>query len=410
MNFIENLILDFQSHWWLYLSMPVVAAIIGYTTKLVAIKMMFEPIEFLGIKPIGWQGIIPRKAARMATIACETMTARLISPREIFAKLDPYGISKEIQQPMLVLVEKIVETVMNHYEPDFWNSMPIVARQVLITKVQMDAPAKVRQVMADMQENIDEVFDLKDMVVTNLTRDKRLLNRMFQEAGDKEFKFIAHSGIYFGFTIGIIQMFAWMLTKSTYVMPVFGLFTGWFTDWLALKMVFNPKKRTKYPGIFPWQGLFIKRRKEVAAAYAKLIADEILTPRNMMNAILTGPLSDNLFELIQKHVKEMVDEQSGVLKPMVVFAVGTEKYNAMKESVVAELMVALPDTLRHVEQYAHDALDICNLLTSKMQELTEEEFEGLLRPAFQQDEWILITVGAVLGFLVGELQVFLVTH
>ena len=39
-----------------------------------------------------------------------------------------------------------------------------------------------------------------------------------------------------------------------------------------------------------------------------------------------------------------------------------------------------------------------------MQELTPEEFEGVLRPAFKQDEWILITVGAVLGFLVGELQ------
>ena len=45
-----------------------------------------------------------------------------------------------------------------------------------------------------------------------------------------------------------------------------------------------------------------------------------------------------------------------------------------------------------------------------MQQLTEEEFEGVLRPAFQQDEWILITVGAVLGFLVGEMQVFLMTH
>jgi hypothetical protein len=42
--------------------------------------------------------------------------------------------------------------------------------------------------------------------------------------------------------------------------------------------------------------------------------------------------------------------------------------------------------------------------------LSAEEFEGLLRPAFEQDEWILITVGAVLGFLVGELQIFLLEH
>ncbi|TPS15715.1 DUF445 domain-containing protein, partial [Acinetobacter baumannii] len=33
------------------------------------------------------------------------------------------------------------------------------------------------------------------------------------------------------------------------------------------------------------------------------------------------------------------------------------------------------------------------------------EFEGMLRPAFKEDEWALIAVGAVLGFVVGELQI-----
>ena len=42
--------------------------------------------------------------------------------------------------------------------------------------------------------------------------------------------------------------------------------------------------------------------------------------------------------------------------------------------------------------------------------LTPEEFEGVLRPAFQADERTLIIVGAILGFLVGELQVLMVEH
>lgn len=39
-----------------------------------------------------------------------------------------------------------------------------------------------------------------------------------------------------------------------------------------------------------------------------------------------------------------------------------------------------------------------------MQIHDEAQFEKLIRPAFQQDGWILHTVGAVLGFLVGEMQ------
>ncbi|MBV8063674.1 MAG: DUF445 domain-containing protein, partial [Nevskia sp.] len=194
------------------------------------------------------------------------------------------------------------------------------------------------------------------------------------------------------------------------VMPIFGGFTGWFTDWLALKMIFNPKQPTRYLGLVTWQGLFLKRRKEVAAEYGRLIAREVVTARNVFEAVLRGPLSDRLFNMVTKQVQRMVDEQAGVARPFVVFAVGSGKYQSMKKMVAEELMKRLPETIKHVESYAADAMDLEHTLVGKMQELSPEEFESLLRPAFQQDEWILITVGAVLGFLVGELQVFVMLH
>ena len=202
----------------------------------------------------------------------------------------------------------------------------------------------------------------------------------------------------------------WALTHNAWVIPLFGLFTGWFTDWLALKMIFNPKKPTRYLGLFEWQGLFLKRRKQVAARYGALVASEIVTPAAVIEAILKGPLSDRLFGLVQKQVQRTMDEQAGLAKPLVVFAVGSTKYQEMKRTVADKVMEHLPETLGHMEAYAEEAMDLKNLLVNKMQELTEEEFEGLLRPAFQQDEWILITVGAVLGFLVGELQVNVMLH
>jgi hypothetical protein len=66
--------------------------------------------------------------------------------------------------------------------------------------------------------------------------------------------------------------------------------------------------------------------------------------------------------------------------------------------------------MKSMEAYAADAIDIENTLVSRMQELTPEQFEGLLRPAFEQDEWILIAVGAALGFIVGEIQVQVMLH
>jgi len=264
--------------------------------------------------------------------------------------------------------------------------------------------------MVDLKNNIDDMFDLTDMVVRALMRDKRLLNRIFQEAGHEEFRFIARSGIYFGFVIGCVQAVTWALTHSPWVMPLFGGFTGWFTDWLALKMIFYPKKPTKYLGLFTWQGLFLKRRKEVAAEYGALIAAEVVTPRNVLEAVLRGPFPDRLFHMVTKQVQRSIDEQAGIVRRVVMFAVGSRQYRDMKQMIADKIVETLPDTLRHMEGYVGTAMDLRSTLTVKMQELTEDEFEALLRPAFQQDEWILITVGAVLGFLVGEMQVQVMLH
>lgn len=403
----QALLDDISRNWFLYASMPLVAAAIGYGTKLVAIRMMFEPIEFVGLKPpyFGWQGIVPRNAERMATIACDTMTSRLLSPRDVFGKLDPARVAREIETPLLAMVEEITHEVATSYQPGMWEVMPQVLRGMIVKRIKGDAPKVVGEIMREIQTDLDRVFDLKGMVVRNLVRDKTLLNRIFREVGATEFRFIAHSGIYFGFAIGIVQAVTWALTHSPWVMPLFGGLTGWLTDWLALKMIFRPKEPTRYFGVFTWQGLFLKRRREVAAEYGRLIADEIITPQAVLEEVLSGPLSDRLFTLVQKHVQKSVDEQAGMAKPLVAFAIGGARYVEMKKVVAQKMMLRLPETMKHVEDYAEGAMDVRNTLVTKMQELTSDEFENLLRPAFQQDEWILIAVGAVLGFMVGEMQV-----
>lgn len=407
----EQIVADVQLNWLLYVTMPFIAAAIGYGTKVLAIRMMFQPIEFVGIRPwLGWQGIVPRKAAAMAAIACDTMTSKLIRPQDIFGKLDPERVAAEIEKPLLETVEDITREVAAHYSPGLWEAAPEAVKQLIIRRIQAEAPQLVEGIMADLKANIDSVFDLKDMVVTNLMRDKAMLNRIFLEAGAAEFRFIRNSGIWFGFIIGCVQAVVWAVTQNPWVIPLFGGFIGWFTDWLALKMIFYPKYPKRYFGLFEWQGLFLKRRAEVSEQYGRLIAREVVTPRNVIDAILRGPASDHLFSMVQKHVQRAVDDQAGVARPFMVFAVGSGRYQEMKRVVAEDIMKRLPDTLRHVEKYAGEAMDIEHTLASKMKTLSMEEFEGLLRPAFQQDEWILIAVGAALGFLVGELQVQLMLH
>ena len=59
--------LSFHEPLWVYISIPLAAAFVGWVTKIVAVKMIFYPVEFKGIPPyLGWQGQIPSHAAKMA--------------------------------------------------------------------------------------------------------------------------------------------------------------------------------------------------------------------------------------------------------------------------------------------------------------------------------------------------------
>ena len=407
---MSGVVADLVEHWYIDLSIPLVAAVIGYVTKLVAIRMMFQPLEFVGLRPyLGWQGLVPRRAAYMASVAVDTMTRELISAREVVSRLDPELVAKEIAEPMRKATEEITREIMSEYQPGVWDAMPEPVQRLVISRAQAETPRIIREVLTDIQQDVDAVFDLKYMVITNLVSDKALLNRVFREAGRKEFRFIARSGIYFGATIGLLQMTLWVLFHEPLIMPAFGLFVGWCSDWLALKMIFNPKRPIRLFGI-EWQGLFLKRRREVAADYGALIADEIITARKVIQAILTGPLSDRVFAMINKQVQLAMDRTTGFAKPLVVLSIGSSRYQQMKRSIAAKVMDRLPETMSYIEDYARDSMDVRNLLIEKMQQLDELQFEALIRPAFEQDEWILIMVGALLGFVMGEAQALVLEH
>jgi uncharacterized membrane protein YheB (UPF0754 family) len=409
---LHSIAADLAEHWPIYLSMPFVAAAIGYVTKRVAIEMMFRPLRFVGVKstPVGWQGVLPRNAARMATIATELLTTNLIDVAEIFRRLDPDQLAKEIEKPLLVTVEDLTVEIIDQYQPGLWQRLPETARSLLLRQVRAEAPRLVRRIMAEIGQDIDSVLDINDMAVRHLTRDKDLLNRLIRDIARHELRFIANCGLVFGFLLGVLQMVVWALTHSTLTMPLFGLIVGWLTDWLALKMIFYPRQPRRFLGMLTWQGVFQRRREDVAIDYGRLIAGEVLTTERMIEAVLRGPRSDRLFALIQREVEGAIDEQVRVARPLVTLTVGTRRFEEVKLAATAKVIQRLPDTLREAEGYATRALDVRNTIVEKMRQLTPLEFEMLLRPAFKQDEWKLIAVGAIIGFLVGELQVFAFVH
>lgn len=399
----------------LFASIPISSGLVGWGTNVMAIKMTFYPIEFVGIRPIGWQGIIPSKATKMAVKSVDMLTTKLLKIEERFGLVKPERIALEMGPSLDKLARQITDEVMQAQAPTIWSSTPKFVKTQIYENITNELPQLVIQMMDDIKENINELLDLKTIGVTALTKNKALLNDMFIRCGKEEFKFIEKSGLYFGIPFGLVQMglaiyFVSVMKIGTpwWLLPLFGLIVGYATNWLALKLIFEPLYPRKYLfGLFEFQGLFIKRQPEVATEYAKIVSGDILTTERLFEFMVRGPGANRLAEIVRDNLEKSIDTTINSTRGLVKWVVSDKQLEVIKNIAVYRFMQELPLSIRDTFAYAEEAIDMENMLEEKMAGLTEKEFEGFLRPVFQEDEWILIMVGAVLGMGAGFLQYLL---
>jgi uncharacterized membrane protein YheB (UPF0754 family) len=394
--------------WWLYVMFPVVAALIGYVTKRAAIEMMFWPLKFRGVGPVGWQGMVPRRATKVAGLAVDTLTEQLLDPRELIDRLDADALVASMEPALRDLIPRIAEELVGELHPDVWQRLPASGRALIVARVHDRAPDVAAAVLDDVRGRLDEIVDLRAIVVGNLLRDKRWLARMVRDVAHPELLFIARAGILFGAVLGSVQALAWWATHSVLIMPLFGAITGWLTDWLALTLVFRPV-RPMGIGRLRWQGLFHKRREGVTETCARLVAEEVLTPQTLMIAVLEGPTADRFLAAIAGEVEAAFKQGTRTVAP-VISLLGGERYERMKQLVSEIAVRQAPELAPHATAYVDGAIDVEELVRSRMAMMSNDQFESILRPIFKEDERALIAVGAVLGFLIGEVQVELITH
>ncbi|MCG8316755.1 MAG: hypothetical protein MI976_26360 [Pseudomonadales bacterium] len=399
---------------WKYCSIPVVAALVGWSTNWLAIKLMFHPLEFVGYQPffLGWQGVIPSKSERMAKVVVEKGLESLANISEVYQQIDRSRLSSEIVKLMDHRLEAYIDELMNAENATLWENLPANVRDSIYKSVRKQLPEIVDKMLEEIGDQIDGLFNLEAMVVDKLTTNKELLNRIFQEAGEQEFKFIINSGLYFGFAFGLIQMAVWYLWPFWWMLPLFGLLVGYLTNEIALRIIFQPLNPIQI-GPITIQGLFLKRQKAVAQVLCNITTTEVITISNILYAMLTGPRRERTHKLIQKHVRNSIDETAswgmGIGKPVVKSMLGTQGYIDLKMRAADLAIEIAQDELRNNDAFNVGQQEIIEkLLRSRMEDLSSEEFQGVLRPAFQEDEWKLIVVGAVLGLAAGFAQLVFV--
>jgi len=395
-----------------YGTIPIVSALVGWGTNTLAISMTFYPLEFkgcfqnacsvMGMPLCGWIGIIPSSCEDMARSSVELMTTRLMDVGSVFSKLDPKRMQQELRPAIENVAPKILETIATEYFAKTWSNLPAMVQSEIKKKCLDDCSAAITDVSGGGGSDISEVIDMSETIVELFTRDKQLMNDIFEKVGEYEFWFIKVSGFYLGFLFGLAQMGLWYACPRWWVLPVAGFLVGYLTNWVALKVIFLPVQPTKFC-CFTVQGLFLKRQREVSLIYAELFSTKVLTAENLILGIITGAGSDKLFEQMDKSIQEGID---GAVKSQRVakMVIGSENYAKMKARISELIRTDIKVFVKHITPYLDEAFDVKKTLENSMLQLSCEEFEQMLHPVFEEGEMKLVLIGGFLGVVIGMVQ------
>ncbi|WP_417502704.1 DUF445 domain-containing protein [Marinobacter sp.] len=390
------------------LSVPIMAAVVGWFTNWLAIQMSFYPVQFIGIGAVGWQGVIPRKSEKMAHICIDRTLRHFGDLNAVYQKLEPQRIVEQVISQVTPRLDEYIDEVMYEIQPVLWDNLPLFLRRRIYQWAREQLPARIEGLVDDFGDDLDELVDLKALLSRELQQHPDLMNRIFKQAGSVELRSVINRGAIIGGILGCVLAPAWSAYPVPWVLPIGGFGVGFITNWLAINLIFAPLKPRRF---FFWkvQGLFLRRQPEISEIWAKLVAEELITVEKVADAMINGSRGDRTRAIIQKHLRPLLDN-SLLMKLSAQVTVGMSGYTELKKAMNQQALLATQDVFSDPSFNKERAPVVANVLAGQMKALQPEEFQDILRPAFREEEMQLMFVGGLFGAMAGAIQVFALTY
>ncbi len=196
-----------------------------------------------------------------------------------------------------------------------------------------------------------------------------------------------------------------MTTKTLLLafLPIISAFIGWFTNWVAVKMLFHPREPKKILGI-TFQGIFPKRQRQFAQQLGRTVAGELLHFRDIA-AQMTDPVAIKaLMPGIEAHINGFLNERIKEKIPVLAMFLSEGVTEMIKTGLLEEIEVMLPKIITEYAENLEEKIDIERMVTEKVATFSSDRLEALLLAVMQKELRFVEIIGGVLGFVIGLLQ------
>ncbi len=191
-----------------------------------------------------------------------------------------------------------------------------------------------------------------------------------------------------------------------YSLPFIAAFIGWFTNWIAIKMLFHPREPKNILG-YKLQGIFPKRQKQFAEKLGALVAKELIS-FDEISAKLNDP------KIVQKAMPFIEEKIDGFIKvklqeemPLLSMFIKDDTLNSIKKGMVTEIESLFPTLIGKMTDGMKEDLNIEKIVVDKVSNFSSDKLEEILNAIMSKEFRFVEIIGAVLGFIIGCIQILI---
>mgnify|MGYP003557062541 FL=1 len=192
-----------------------------------------------------------------------------------------------------------------------------------------------------------------------------------------------------------------------YIFPVLlSCFTGWLVAWIAIKLLFHPRRPVSLPG-FKLQGIIPKNQQVIAEQLGKMVSKEFLSFSELKEKVTDPGNLSKLKPEIENHIDIFLREKLKDTFPMLSMFIGDKTINQLKAAFLLELESLFPILMNSYMARLEQDINVEKLVTGKVAGYSITKAEEMLNKSAKKLFMYFQLTGVIIGLLSGLLHVFI---
>ncbi|MCD6419634.1 MAG: DUF445 family protein [Synergistetes bacterium] len=183
---------------------PVIGALIGWITNIIAIRLLFRPYKPVNILGFKIQGLLPKRQKEIAAAVGKVVESELVSIDSIRRVVEENKVDRRIVRKVFYLIKDRIDDRLPVLLP---SSVKKMIRNYIMAQAKKEIREILPQIANGMVRELEDQVSLKGMVENRVNEfDFKKLEEIVLRVSKKELRFVEVAGGILGFIIGLLQM------------------------------------------------------------------------------------------------------------------------------------------------------------------------------------------------------------